>query len=635
MHAPAFRAALVAVLALAACGGDDDSPPPPPPNHAPIAGTSSSQTVPPGMPALLDGRGSWDQDGDPLTYAWTLEVKPAGSAATILGATAPQALIIPDVAGVYVLSLVVSDGEVESPPAFTFVVASASAPPTDPNPTAPIARPGTGGVIPSRVPRTLDGTASTDPLGRPLSFLWTLVQRPDGSAAGIENPTRPTASFTPDRDGTYVVGLTVTAENGPAGAATLSLDARDLPPVPVVTGPEAVYAGGTVNLDGTASADPNGDPFTPAWSLVAVPAGSAATALDGAATLRPSFVADVAGEYTVRLEAGGGSATWVVRAYPPARMLAHRVLDAEFSKALDALVMVDEAPNALYRYDVASGTERSVALPLTPSSVSVAPSGLFAAVGHDGHVSYVDLEAMTVTKVLPISIDVLDVVLAGNGYAYGFPRRDQWAEIHCLQIETGGETTSAGWSIYAGTVARLHPGGTAMYGADNGLSPSDIEKYDISGGTARYLYDSPYHGDYAMCGDLWFSEDGARIFTACGNVFRATSTQATDMTYNGALQGMTAVQHLSHSRAAGEVAAVGWVPWYGGTGHEDEVIRLFDDAFLTARPNVPVTPVIGGGKVWTGKGRYVFHRADGLEGIAIVQAEAASGMLHDFALQSF
>ena len=72
----------------------------------------------------------------------------------------------------------------------------------------------------------------------------------------------------------------------------------------------------------------------------------------------------------------------------------------------------------------------------------------------------------------------------------------------CISLATGEETTSSGYSIYAGTVAKLHPGGKAMYGADNGISPSDIEKYDIQSGTASVLYDSPYHGDYAMCGDL-------------------------------------------------------------------------------------------------------------------------------------
>ena len=75
----------------------------------------------------------------------------------------------------------------------------------------------------------------------------------------------------------------------------------------------------------------------------------------------------------------------------------------------------------------------------------------------------------------------------------------------------------------------LHPSGDYIYGADQGIFPSDIEKYDIRSGNLIYLYDSPYHGDYAMGGNLWISEDGLRIFTALGNVFRSSVNQDTDM----------------------------------------------------------------------------------------------------------
>src|SRR5207247_2440005 len=161
----------------------------------------------------------------------------------------------------------------------------------------------------------------------------------------------------------------------------------------------------------------------------------------------------------------------------------------------------------------------AVPLPVAPTAVSVAPGGMTAAAGHNGWVSHVNLSPAAITSTFAVSADVLDVVLAANRYAYAFPRHDQWETIRCINLTTGAETQSGVSSIYAGTLAKLHPNGTAIYGADNGLSPSDIEKYDISGGTARYLYDSPYHGDFPMCGDLWISNDGLRIFTRCGNVF--------------------------------------------------------------------------------------------------------------------
>ena len=116
--------------------------------------------------------------------------------------------------------------------------------------------------------------------------------------------------------------------------------------------------------------------------------------------------------------------------------------------------------------------------------MSVSPDGLYAAVGHDGYLSYVRLtRPAAVLKTIPVSCNVFDIVLAGNGYAYAFPLEDQWVYIRCIQLQTGQETQASG-IVRERTRVKLHPDGLSIYGADNGLSPSDIEKYDISGGTA-------------------------------------------------------------------------------------------------------------------------------------------------------
>jgi hypothetical protein len=155
--------------------------------------------------------------------------------------------------------------------------------------------------------------------------------------------------------------------------------------------------------------------------------------------------------------------------------LPFHVVDAEFSAELNALVMISTGPNQLHVYYPDTRQLTSIDLPpIAPSSVSVSPDGRTAAVGHDAWVSYVDLTARSV-KAIPTSVDVYDVVLAGNGWIYAFPRRDQWCSIVGVEIATGRQVDSSN-SIYAGTVARLHPSGTAMYGADRGLMPSDIEK---------------------------------------------------------------------------------------------------------------------------------------------------------------
>lgn len=311
------------------------------------------------------------------------------------------------------------------------------------------------------------------------------------------------------------------------------------------------------------------------------------------------------------------------------------IVDAEYDLAQNRIIFAAQGPSALHVYEPVTGTDQTVALPTTPTAVSVDPTGTHAAVGHNGAVSYVDLATRTVIATWPVSTDAIDVVLAGNGFAYVFPRTDQWEQIRTIQLSTGAETLSATSSIYAGTVAKLAPGKLALYGADNGLSPSDIEKYDITSGTATVLYDSPYHGDYQMCGDLWMSQDGTRIFTRCGNVFRASDLQADDMTYAGALTGLEWIVHLSHSSATSAVVAVGGTRTFGTSGTvvtDDTDLRVYTGAFFNPAPSVRLPCVDVGGAGRVGHGRFAFIRSDGSEYYVVVGADNQGSPPVDFAI---
>jgi len=592
--------------------------------QAPVASAGADQSTWPGHGLLLSGVGSWDPLGRPLTYLWEVTSAPAGATPTLASPSSVTPTFSATVTGSYIIMLTVT--ATGGPSASDTVTVTVGDP-------SPVADAGGNRTVPIGQPVTLLGSGS-DPDGTPVEFAWVILSAPAASAALLGGATTATPSFTPDRAGDYLVQLTVSNASGQA-TSTATITAINPPPVANPGGNRAAYVGDAVALDAHAS-DPDGEPLTFAWTLVSRPAGSAA-ALSSTTTATTTFAPDVAGLYLVSLVVSDPGATLpeqvvAITAYPAMAPLAHRVLDAEYSRALDAIVMIDEAPNALYVYDPVAKTEKKVLLPLAGTSVSVSPDGLFAAVGHNAYVSYVDLSAGSLVKSLPVTADVGDVVLAGNGYLYVFPRVDQWVTLHSVLIASGAESMAS--TIRAGTRARLHPGGVAIYGANNGLSPSDIEKYSIAGGTASVLYDSPYHGDYAMCGNLWFSEDGARIFTACGNVFRATSTQATDMTYAGALEATTGVRHLAESTVAGEVLAVPSASYYG-SGHEDESILVFAADFLTRKPSVAISPFITPAASFAGHGRFVFFSADGLRRYALVQADATSAMLKDFAVLTF
>ncbi|ACG72899.1 PKD domain containing protein [Anaeromyxobacter sp. K] len=627
MH-PARRhvPAAIALCTLLACsGGGSDRPPPPviPGNAPPIAQAGFDRAVAKGALVQLDGSASRDPEGFPLSYGWTFVSRPVGSAATLQSATSQRASFVADVPGSYVVRLQVSDG-LNAPVSDDVVITSQNVAPTA---AAGADREGSRGIAVA-----LDGRASWDPDGDAITYAWALTARPPGSTAALTGAGLSQASFTPDVYGSYVVRLTV-SDGVLAAQDDVTVTVRNHAPV-ADAGPDLESnAGSTLALSAAASSDPDQDPITCAWALVTKPAGSGAVLSDPGACA-PSVTYDLAGVYAFSLAvhdgqlASAAADTVQVIVHEKVWMLGHAVADAEYSRALDRIVAV--GGSRLYVADPVGGTETSVALPKAALAVSVSPDGRYAAVGHDALVSYVSLDAPpALLGTFTTSVIPSDVVLAGNGWIYVFPTT--WDQIHGIRISTGVDTPSTGWSPFDGTKARLHPGGAALYGADNFVSPADIRKFSIASGVASFLYDSPYHGDYAMCGDLWITEDGLRIVTACGNTFHSNTTQGStagsDMTYAGALEGTGQVKWADHSAAAGQILVVTGVPYWPADPDADAELRLFGDDFLALQETIPLTRIGVGGKGYVSHGRFAFFSADGTRRIALVQVDATSGLL--------
>jgi hypothetical protein len=114
---------LFSFLLLVTCGGGGGSNDAPT-NHPPVANAGIDQNVFTGGLVLLDGWDSSDADGDFLTYHWAFSSKPGGSVAVLSGPTSANPIFTADIAGVYVLSLIVNDGEVDSSPATVTITAS-------------------------------------------------------------------------------------------------------------------------------------------------------------------------------------------------------------------------------------------------------------------------------------------------------------------------------------------------------------------------------------------------------------------------------------------------------------------------------------------------------------------------------
>lgn len=268
-------------------------------NTAPEANAGDDQAVTVGDTVTLDGSGSTDNDGDSLTYNWSLTSSPAGSSATLINAETVSPSFVADTAGDYVLSLSVSDGTATSTADTVTINATISN-------TAPTANAGDDQSVTTGATVTLDGSASSDADGDSLSYTWTFSSVPSGSTATLSSSSV-TASFTADIEGIYVASLTVNdgKDNSSADTVTITATTNNTAPTADAGSTQAVTTGAIVTLDGSASSDPDGDSLTYTWSLTSTPSGSAA-ALSDSSNVSTTFTADVAGSYVASLTVNDG-----------------------------------------------------------------------------------------------------------------------------------------------------------------------------------------------------------------------------------------------------------------------------------------------------------------------------------------
>ncbi|HXZ78760.1 MAG TPA: choice-of-anchor D domain-containing protein [Terriglobales bacterium] len=255
-------------------------------------------TANPGLPQLvsigstvhLDGAQSTSPSGAPLTFQWSFVSVPAGSSAAFANAAAVHSNFVADKAGSYLIQLSVSDGSNTS--SATVLISTQLVPPiAGAGPNEPV---NVGSVV------RLDGSRSTDASGNSLSYQWTFISTPAGSAATLSNPGGVTPTFVVDLAGDYVIQLAVNDGHGNTSTSTVIVSTQSIPPI-ANAGPNQTLANGSLaQLDGSKSSAPNSDSLTYFWVLISQPVGSTAS-LNNANGVNPTFTLDVAGTYVAQL----------------------------------------------------------------------------------------------------------------------------------------------------------------------------------------------------------------------------------------------------------------------------------------------------------------------------------------------
>ncbi|NVJ62482.1 MAG: tandem-95 repeat protein, partial [Gammaproteobacteria bacterium] len=266
-----------------------------PPNLAPVANAGPDQQVELGNTVALNGSGSFDPEGQPLTYRWSLQSKPAGSAVGLLNANQVAPTFTPDVEGNYVVQLIVSDGELNSPTDTVTVNVFK-------NNQAPRADAGADKRGFENEAIGLSGVGSTDPDGDALTYQWSVVQKPANATATIANANSVNAVFTGSLEGEYQVQLVVSDGEltSAPDTAMVTVEKNNQAPTADAGVDQTVEKGTNVSLDGSRSSDPDGDSLTYAWSLITTPDGSTAV-LENSNRVNPTFTANAEGTYVAQL----------------------------------------------------------------------------------------------------------------------------------------------------------------------------------------------------------------------------------------------------------------------------------------------------------------------------------------------
>jgi subtilisin family serine protease len=277
-------------------------------NEKPTANAGDNQTANREETITLNGSDSSDKNGDSLTYKWEFVSKPTGSTSSLSNSNTTSPTFVADVAGEYVLQLIVNDGKVNSDPSNVTITVSGSS-----DGGADVTTWTTGAY------NNNEDRSQKLSISGASSLVVRVVGKVESSFDFIyiyDASGKEIAQYDGTINKTLIVqGSSITArllsdssETASGVTVSISEEGEEVNNKPIANAGtnQNGHTGDSILLNGSKSSDKDEDSLTYQWKFNSKPSGSKALFTDKM-TDSPSFIADKVGNYVVELIVNDGT----------------------------------------------------------------------------------------------------------------------------------------------------------------------------------------------------------------------------------------------------------------------------------------------------------------------------------------
>lgn len=252
------------------------------------------------------------------------------------------------------------------------------------------------------------------------------------------------------------------------------------------------------------------------------------------------------------------------------------VIDAQMDKAANILYLVTSQPDRLLAYNTdTKSMDKELSLDLAPTCFRISESGHNAIIGHDGMISYVDLDNFSVIKTIAVDHTLSNIEWGANNWCCYTWEQEDYYNLHWLNLDTEESyETSSNYALLFGKVGiKKIPNQDYVVASILSNSPSRMFIYDSQTRDLSHYFSQDI-------GNFWFSSDGNYLFTSKNEIYETASLYSSSSSpylvgeFSPKLDSIYGIDHSSDAHAV-------WILCNSADDDSQREIRQYDDYFFS------------------------------------------------------